>query len=414
MPVLKTSENFAAAAAAGTDWRDTSQKVLESLSRIRTDNDGFTLGFLYVTDELVPEIENILDLFRSVLGIRHWVGAVAPAICITGREYVGEPAISVMIGRLSREDFRIFSMADTGADDGNFTAMQDWIDVQRPFLALAHGSHAEEEDLSRLVSTAADETGAFLTGGITPVAGGQSQIADHICSGGLSGVLFGRQVSAVTMKAQGCIPLGAFHEITGREGHRIRELDGRRALDVFAEDLKLFARAHHPDQSFAGPPDHEQIIVPSVHMEGAAPTGEIHAAFPVSGSDDSHDFMVRNIIGIDPDEGSMLVRNKPEAGHLMGFVRRDRNTEQVDLSKNLLALRERVIKDHGAFHPKGAVFISGGAPAGENLADTQIDRTETALVQEILGDVPLTGFYADGEISNHRLYGYTSVLILFM
>lgn len=132
MPVLKTSENFAAAAAAGTDWRDISQKVLESLGRIRTENDGFTLGFLYVTDELVPEYENILDLFRSVLGIPHWVGVAAPVICATGREYTGRSAISVMIGRFSREDFRVFSLAGD-VTDGGFAAIQDWLDVQRPF-----------------------------------------------------------------------------------------------------------------------------------------------------------------------------------------------------------------------------------------------------------------------------------------
>ncbi|MBT6095764.1 MAG: histidine kinase, partial [Rhodospirillaceae bacterium] len=39
---------------------------------------------------------------------------------------------------------------------------------------------------------------------------------------------------------------------------------------------------------------------------------------------------------------------------------------------------------------------------------------ETALVQEILGDVPLVGFFGQGEISNARLYGYTGVLTLFL
>lgn len=109
------------------------------------------------------------------------------------------------------------------------------------------------------------------------------------------------------------------------------------------------------------------------------------------------------------------MQNEPETGRLIGFVRRDPDTARIDLSKNLLALRERVIKNYGAFHPKGAVLISCRARAGEDSAGVrQKNRTEAALVQEILGDIPLTGFYADGEISNHRLYGYTSVLILFM
>ena len=35
------------------------------------------------------------------------------------------------------------------------------------------------------------------------------------------------------------------------------------------------------------------------------------------------------------------------------------------------------------------------------------------LLQAQLGEVPLVGFFANGEIANHRLYGYTGVLTLF-
>ena len=36
------------------------------------------------------------------------------------------------------------------------------------------------------------------------------------------------------------------------------------------------------------------------------------------------------------------------------------------------------------------------------------------MIQDELGDVPLAGFYASGEIAGHRLYGYTGVLTLFL
>ena len=42
------------------------------------------------------------------------------------------------------------------------------------------------------------------------------------------------------------------------------------------------------------------------------------------------------------------------------------------------------------------------------------EGSETALVREYLGDVPLVGFFGQGEISNNRLYGYTGVLALFL
>ena len=38
---------------------------------------------------------------------------------------------------------------------------------------------------------------------------------------------------------------------------------------------------------------------------------------------------------------------------------------------------------------------------------------EMRIVAEEMGDFPLVGFFANGEISNNRLYGYTGVLTLF-
>jgi small ligand-binding sensory domain FIST len=38
---------------------------------------------------------------------------------------------------------------------------------------------------------------------------------------------------------------------------------------------------------------------------------------------------------------------------------------------------------------------------------------ETGLIRETLGEFPLIGFFANGEISRDRLYGHTGVLTLF-
>jgi small ligand-binding sensory domain FIST len=36
------------------------------------------------------------------------------------------------------------------------------------------------------------------------------------------------------------------------------------------------------------------------------------------------------------------------------------------------------------------------------------------MIHETLGEFPLVGFFANGEIFNQRLYGYTGVLTLFL
>ena len=36
------------------------------------------------------------------------------------------------------------------------------------------------------------------------------------------------------------------------------------------------------------------------------------------------------------------------------------------------------------------------------------------IIRRALGDVPLVGFFAGGEIARNQLYGYTGVLTVFM
>ena len=98
---LTTSTKFVSVIESGTDWRDTSKKVLEQLETVRTENDGFNIGFLYVSDHLCDDLSSILNLFKSVLNIEHWCGCVAMGICGNGIEHIDKPAISVMIGHFA-------------------------------------------------------------------------------------------------------------------------------------------------------------------------------------------------------------------------------------------------------------------------------------------------------------------------
>ena len=66
MPVF-TSSDFASCIASGTDWRDTSKKVLEQLESVKTEGKKFNIGFLYLSDNLANDAGSILALFQSVL-----------------------------------------------------------------------------------------------------------------------------------------------------------------------------------------------------------------------------------------------------------------------------------------------------------------------------------------------------------
>ena len=65
----------------------------------------------------------------------------------------------------------------------------------------------------------------------------------------------------------------------------------------------------------------------------------------------------------------------------------------------------------GGKKPKGGLYVSCLA-RGPNQFDPP--DLELTLINKHLGDFPLAGFFANGEISHDRLYAYTGVLTLFI
>jgi small ligand-binding sensory domain FIST len=58
----------------------------------------------------------------------------------------------------------------------------------------------------------------------------------------------------------------------------------------------------------------------------------------------------------------------------------------------------------------GAVYVSCSGRGGPHFGAR---HAELQVVRHTLGDVPLVGFFAGGEIARHHLYGYTGVLTVF-
>ena len=56
---------------------------------------------------------------------------------------------------------------------------------------------------------------------------------------------------------------------------------------------------------------------------------------------------------------------------------------------------------------------STSAAAGRGGPHFGAPSAELQIVRHALGDVPLVGFFAGGEIARHHLYGYTGVLTVF-
>jgi small ligand-binding sensory domain FIST len=364
--------------AAGDGWRQAAERCLASLGPVP---EACNLGFLYVTDDLANHMGNVLDLFRSITGVKHWVGTVGMGICATGVEYYDRPAVAVMIGAFPEGAFRVFPSMLKDLDD--FTARNgDWIEAHRPFLGLVHADPSNPLTEALVKQLAARTSSGFLVGGLASSRSSVYLYADAVTQGGLSGVLFSDEVGVVTRLSQGCSPIGPQRVVTEAQRNIIIQLDGRPALDVLKEDIG-------------------EILSRDLMRIG----GYIFAGLPVAGSD-TGDYLVRNLVGIDPQNGLVAIGDMIEQGGRVMFCRRDANTAREDLLLMLSAIRKTLHRQ-----PRGGVYVSC-LGRGRNLFGKNSE--ELKLIASLLGDFPLVGFYANGEVSQDRVYGYTGVLTLFV
>ena len=368
---------FLAAHAAAGRWQEAADTCVLNLGPVPADAN---VGFLYVTDALASALPAILAYFKERTGVAHWIGTVGMGICGGGREYHDEPAISLMIASFPEEHFRILPVL-TDKPDTFVRAERAWLAGHDHHFGIVHGD-PRNMDLPKLLNELGDAVrGGFLVGGLASSRQGYPQIADGMVEGALSGILFDAQVPVATALTQGCAPFGKTHAITSCQRNIAMRLDDRSALEVFREEIgELLAR----------------------DLPRAAQT--IGVALPVRGSD-TGDYLVRNLMGIDENNGLLAIGEMLSTGQPLQFCRRDPASAEADLRRMLRELKAR------APQPKGGVYYTC-VGRGPNLFDS--NSGELRIIQEELGDVPLTGFYCNGEISNNRLYGYTGVLTLFL
>jgi small ligand-binding sensory domain FIST len=302
---------------------------------------------------------------------------VGLGVCATGVEYLDTPAVVAMTGDFDPGSYRLFSIDDEASAAGADLGCGD----AQPAFAVVHGNPARG-DIERVVSAcAARVDSGYLIGGLTSSRRRNLQLAGELREPLVSGVAFSDGVVIATRLTQGCTPIGKRHTITQAQRNVVLTLDGRPALEVLKEDV--------------GSQSSEDI---------ARLGGTIFAGLGVAGSD-TGDYIVRHLIGIDPANQLIAVADMVKAGGQLLFCRRDRETARDDMERMLKSIRQGL---YG--RPRGGLYYSclgrGQALFGEH--------GELAMIGEALGDVPIIGFFCNGEISHNRLYGYTGVLTLFV
>ncbi|MFM6990664.1 MAG: FIST N-terminal domain-containing protein [Rhodoferax sp.] len=380
-----------------------------------------TLALLYITDHFAQDAKELLDYLSGELPtVTDWSGTVGIGIATNNAEYFDEPALAVMLLDLPGDQYRVFSgVSPLGMAFEAHTA-----------LVHADPSTAELGELLTEMSARTDS--GYLFGGLASSRSASVQFAlaadgnvrgqghaGGVFSGGLSGVAFGPDVGLVSRVTQGCKPVSQTRVVTDCQDNVVLTLNSEPALEVLLNDLSV---------SLSEPQEALQAVRATLAGMAQPPTGSDSAAVRKTGNFGS-DVLVRHIIGLDPGRQAIAIGDHVHLGAQLTFCQRNVQAARMDLTRICAEIREELEPEEmlepllagvapdahstamrPARHITGAIYVSctgrGGPHFGGSSAEMQI-------VRRALGDVPLVGFFAAGEVAHHHLYAYTGVLTVF-
>lgn len=429
-------KRFPSAHAAHPQWAMAVELVLAQLRAQMALPDyarAPALGLLYITDHYAAHAASILERLAAELpGVSDWAGATGIGVCAADTEYLDEPALSVMLCDLPRDQYRVWSGVAPLPAAIRF----------RPSMALVHAD-GNTPDLPELIDELAERTeNNYLFGGLVTSrvedapqfawsgsAQGSSNGNPHndardddagndaidcipgVFAGGLSGVAFGRGVLIASRVTQGCQPIAQERRITAVEGNILLTLDQQPALDVLIDDLGM--DINHPQhalamlrQTLAG--------VAEPNEDGVRRTGDFGPSV-----------RVQRPVGLDLGRRGIVLSNEVRPGQRLAFCQPNADAARADLVRICTEIRE-ALESHaapisgnadaettdllGGAHILGAHYVSCISRGGPYFG---APHEELRAIRQTLGNVPLTGFFASGEIAYHYLYSYTGILTVF-
>jgi len=369
---------FQFAVASDNNWQALTEDCIKQISPLAANSN---IGFIYTTDYLAHELPNIILMLKTKTGIDHWIGTVGIGICANNKEIYGTPAITLMVGKVDDQNYQILSLGEHNLSHF-IDEHSDWLEGNQQHFGVIHGDPRSADtnviinQISRFIPN------SYFVGGLSSSKSTYPQVAGLVSDSSVSGIIFNGKVNVLTSMTQGCAPISERHIITECDRNFISKINDEPALEVFKRDIgEVLSR------------DLSKVA------------GYIFVGLPVE-KFDGNDFKIRNLMGIDAKNNVLIVGDIVEKDQVIQFCKRDNQTAWQDHVDTLKKLKQRVNSPI-----KGALYYSC-LGRGKALFGTQSQELE--IIHEHLGDFPLVGFFANGEISRNELYGYTGVLTLFV
>jgi small ligand-binding sensory domain FIST len=392
--------------------------VGEVVEKIERSFDGDPdIGIFFISSAYASDYPRLIPLLLDKLSLPVIIGCGGAGIIGTGeggkaREIEGNPAFSLTVARLPGVEVRSFYIEsaeypDLDSSPDRWTELLQVPPEKHPqFILLADPFSSRITDLLEGLDFAypgAAKIGGLVSGGMIEHQGGlfyynaQERRNTALYRQGTVGIALSGNIVVETIVAQGCRPIGQTYQIT----------EGERNIILAMSDA---------GQSGSSPPlNLLRDLIQTLNDKDRELSQ--HSLFIGIARDEFKmqlrpgDFLIRNVLGVDPRHGAIAIGDRVRPGQRVQFHLRDADTSALDLELLLEAYRPA---REDASEVLGALMFSC-LGRGETLYDRP--DFDSGLFQRYLGFIPLAGFFCNGEIGpvagRTFLHGYTSAFALF-
>ena len=349
-----------------------------------------SLAVLLASRSHTDEASDVLAAVQETIEPPALIGCVAQAIVAGRRELEDEAGVAVWLASgLAAETFELdFVRTDSGGLLAGYQFDQSAHDLH---LLLPDPYTFPSSLLIEYLNTDVPGTtvmGGVVSGGLGP--GDTRLFRDReVLTSGVVGVRL-PGVRGVPIVSQGCRPIGEPYIVTGAVGAVITVLGGRPPLQRLREIVEEL------------PPDEQDLVSHGLQIGIVV---DEHLALPGQG-----DFMIRGLLGADPSTGAIKIGEVVEVGTTVQFQVRDAVGADRDLR---LAVERASAQLPG--RPAGALLFTC---TGRGRRMFGVANHDASTIEQILGGIPLAGFFAAGEIGpiagRNALHAFTASMALFV
>jgi small ligand-binding sensory domain FIST len=333
-------------------------------------------------------LEDIVSTVAAVLHPLAIVGCAAESVVGTGHEIEETPAISLWAGRvgpLLQVHLRATRLAD---DSWHFSGWPEHIGFEPSALVLIADpfTFPADEFLDWLGQSQPrlPVVGGNVSGGRGP-GGSRLVVGEQVVTEGATGVLLSGGVDVQAIVSQGCRAYGHPLTVTRSDRNVIYEVAGSPAMECLVDQIK-----HGLDPADIAGLENNGLFVGRLIDD--------HIDQPGPG-----DFLVRTVVGVDRSSGAVAVDDRVPIGSTVRFHLRDAATAHRELSTLLEGRRAEA----------ALLFTCNGR--GTRLFDGA--HHDARMLQRSVGAVPLSGFFAAGEIGpiggHNFVHAFTASMALF-